>query len=100
MPHIVHVLSSLAFGGAEQLVFNLVTHPKLQHFQHSIICVNSDQGEFRKKFERFGISIYFCPVYWPTFKLIPSYRTTVLTVGCNIILPLLSVGDFRPYLSK
>jgi len=74
MPHIVHVLSSLVFGGAEQLVFNLVTHPKLQHFQHSIICVNSDQGEFRKKFEGLGIPIYFCPIYWPTFKLIPSYR--------------------------
>lgn len=71
--HIVHILSSLT-GGAEQLVLNLVTHPILQHFKHSVVCIISDQGQLREKFQKAGIPIYFCPVRWPISTFIPSYR--------------------------
>jgi len=73
-PHIVHILGSLGAGGAERLVLNLAIHPKLQHFQHSVVCSLSDQGQFRGKFKEAGIPIYFCPVRWPKSTPIPSYR--------------------------
>ncbi|MCX7642327.1 MAG: glycosyltransferase [Armatimonadetes bacterium] len=73
-PHIVHILGSLVAGGAQRLVFNLVTHPLLQHFQHSVVCILSDQGQFREKFQKAGITIHFCPIRWPTSTPIPSYR--------------------------
>jgi len=73
-PHIVHIFGSLTMGGSEQSIFNLITHPILQHYRHSFICISSNQGEFREKFENAGISIHFCPVRWPVSTPIPSYR--------------------------
>jgi len=72
--HIVHILSSLTVGGAQQSVFNLITHPKLRHFRHSIVCIKSSHGEFYEKFNRMGVPIYLCPIYWPNFSFIPFYR--------------------------
>jgi len=73
-PHIIHLLGSLVAGGAEQIVLNLATHPTLQHYQHSVVCLSTDQGLFREKFQKAGIPIYFCPIRWPTSTPIPSYR--------------------------
>mgnify|MGYP001627158248 CR=1 FL=1 len=73
-PHIVYILGSLEASGAQQAVLNLATHPKLQHFQHSVVCILSDQGRFRGKFKEADIPVYFCPVRWPTSTPIPSYR--------------------------
>lgn len=72
--HIVHIIKHLWMGGIKQSVFNLVTHPILQHFQHSVVCLFSEQGEFRERFQMAGIPVYFCPIRWPIFTPIPSYR--------------------------
>ena len=73
-PHIVHILGSLSASGAQRNVYALITHPALGQFRHSVVCVLSDEGRFRSLFERAGIPVYFCPVQWPAFQWVPSYR--------------------------
>lgn len=72
-PHVVHILGSLNAGGAPRLVYNLIARED-RDFQHSVVWILSGSGRFHALFKRMGIPLYSCPVYWPRFDWLPSYR--------------------------
>lgn len=73
-PHIIHILGTLGMGGAQAMVLRLATHPELQDYRHSIVCVIARQGEFLEVCAEYGIPVYECPLRWPTSTPIPSYH--------------------------
>ncbi len=54
-PKILHLITGLELGGAEQMMFQ--TLPKMKRFTH-VVCSLTTQGMFGEKMEKEGIKVY------------------------------------------
>ena len=78
--HILHVISSLGQGGAEQLLVDLLTqfHSSYPQMRHTVIVFHD--GTFRKNLEKLGITVIhirgFLTTYDPIFiwRLVKAIR--------------------------
>lgn len=73
-PHIVSTLGRLAAGGAEKLVFDLLTSRAMSQYSHTVVVLRPLEGEFVERYCRAGINIVRCPLRWPEITLFRSTR--------------------------
>ena len=45
---IIHFITTLGLGGAEKVLFNILSNNKYNKFEHQVICLNSG-GYLKKK---------------------------------------------------
>ncbi len=72
--HVVHVLSTLNVGGVANLLLGLTSTPPFSELRHSVVCVNGVKGRMVESYREAGIDVWSCPLSWPEFLPIPSYR--------------------------
>jgi glycosyltransferase involved in cell wall biosynthesis len=80
--HIAHIVGTLRSGGVQTNLLNIIDTDALHAYNHSIICIVSDQGELREHFETEKVPIFFCPIHWPAGILTPFYRADKLFRKC------------------
>ena len=53
---IIHFITTLGLGGAEKVLFNILSNNKYNKFEHQVICLNSG-GYLKKEIKKLNIKI-------------------------------------------
>jgi glycosyltransferase involved in cell wall biosynthesis len=69
--NILHVLGTLKVGGVQKYLLNLISTPKLNKYNHQLLCTISNDGELKAKYEERGIKINFLPFTLPRKSYLP-----------------------------
>ena len=89
---IVHIISSLTTGGAEMMLFKLLSSAPLSGFEQRVICL-SGRAEIGAQIERLGIQVDYLNLggnlalvsALPRFrKLLRSFRPNILVLRVHI----------------
>ncbi len=78
---VVHFITSLEMGGAQAVLYDLVTHLDAQKFEHHIIFIHD--GPYLKTFEQAGIPTYQLTGFISPYDFIAFYRLIKLIKRIN-----------------
>lgn len=71
---VAHLIGSVEHGGVQQLLLNLMRTPTFREHEHVVVSLLGFGGVLEKEFEREGVRVVRCPVYWGSPEMFPSYR--------------------------